>query len=101
MYKLLHSVTASELFKRQLPPFVVAFLIAELFYKFKSFALECAAFPRHVVRARRRFARLVSAPTGTFGLARMIACSEFQAPLSSCSIYRWWHSTAARFGRPW
>jgi hypothetical protein len=44
MYKLLHSVTASELFKRQLPPFVVAFLIAELFYKFKSFALECAAF---------------------------------------------------------
>lgn len=28
----------------QAPAFLVAFLIAELFYKFKSFALECLAF---------------------------------------------------------
>lgn len=44
MYQLLHSLTASELFKRQLPVFLVAFLIAEFFYKFKSFALEAIAF---------------------------------------------------------
>ena len=44
MYRLLHSLTMGELFKRQLPVFALAFLIAELFYKFKSFALECAAF---------------------------------------------------------
>jgi hypothetical protein len=44
MYQLIHSMTASELFKRQLPPFMLAFVVAELFYKFKSFALECAAF---------------------------------------------------------
>jgi hypothetical protein len=44
MYQLIHSLTTSELFKRQLPPFLVAFAVAELLYKFKSFALECAAF---------------------------------------------------------
>ena len=44
MYQLIHSMTASELFKRQLPPFMLAFVVAELFYKFKSFALECVAF---------------------------------------------------------
>ena len=44
MYQLIHSLTASALFKRQLPPFLLAFGIAELFYKFHSFALECAAF---------------------------------------------------------
>lgn len=26
------------------PPFIVAFLTAEFFFKFKSFALECLAF---------------------------------------------------------
>ncbi len=30
--------------KRELVPFVVAFVIAELFYKFHSFSLECIAF---------------------------------------------------------
>ena len=44
MYQLIHSLTASELFKRQLPVFLVAFLTAELFYKFHSFTLECIAF---------------------------------------------------------
>jgi hypothetical protein len=44
MYQLIHSLTASDLFKRQLPVFLVAFLIAEFFYKFKSFALEAIAF---------------------------------------------------------
>jgi len=44
MYQLIHSLTISELFKRQLPVFVVAFAIAELFYKFHSFILETGAF---------------------------------------------------------
>jgi len=44
MFRLLTSISAGELFKRQLPVFLVAFLIAELFYKFHSFTLECAAF---------------------------------------------------------
>ena len=44
MFRLITSISAGELFKRQLPVFLVAFLIAELFYKFHSFTLECAAF---------------------------------------------------------
>lgn len=44
MYQLLHSMTMSQLFKRQSPVFAAAFLIAEFFYKFHSFALECGAF---------------------------------------------------------
>jgi hypothetical protein len=44
MFRLLTSISTGELFKRQLPVFLVAFVIAELFYKFHSFTLECAAF---------------------------------------------------------
>jgi len=44
MYQLIHSLTLSDLFKRQIPVFIPAFVIAELFYKFHSFALECVAF---------------------------------------------------------
>jgi len=44
MYKLIHSLTFNELFKRQLPVFALAFAIAEVLYKFHSFTLECAAF---------------------------------------------------------
>lgn len=44
MFYLLHSVALSDIFKRQLTPLAVAFVIAELFYKFHSFALECGAF---------------------------------------------------------
>lgn len=44
MFRLLTSISTGELFKRQLPVFLVAFLIAELFFKFHSFTLECAAF---------------------------------------------------------
>ena len=44
MYHLIHSFTVSELFKRQLPVFALAFLVAEFFYKFHSFTLECVAF---------------------------------------------------------
>jgi hypothetical protein len=44
MFRLLTSITTGELFKRQLPVFLISFVIAELFYKFHSFTLECAAF---------------------------------------------------------
>jgi hypothetical protein len=44
MYQLIHNLTAGQLFKRQLPVFAMAFVIAELFYKFHSFTLECLAF---------------------------------------------------------
>jgi hypothetical protein len=44
MYQLIRTLSASDLVARQLPAFAVSFLIAEYFYKFHSFALECAAF---------------------------------------------------------
>jgi hypothetical protein len=37
-------MTLSALFRRQAPVFLLAFVFAELFYKFHSFTLECAAF---------------------------------------------------------
>lgn len=44
MYRLLSGLSASELLTRQAPVIITAMIIAELFYKFKSFTLECAAF---------------------------------------------------------
>lgn len=44
MYHLLRSQSLKQLLVSQAIPFIVAFTIAELFYKFKSFALETVAF---------------------------------------------------------
>jgi hypothetical protein len=44
MYRLLTSLPAGELVTRQAPIFLTAFVLAELFFKFGSFALECGAF---------------------------------------------------------
>lgn len=44
MYSLLTSISRAELFLRQLPALLMALIIAELFYKFHSFVLECGAF---------------------------------------------------------
>jgi hypothetical protein len=44
VYQLLASVSRQELALRQLPAFAVAFVVASLFFKFGSFALECLAF---------------------------------------------------------
>lgn len=44
MFRLINSISKGELFKRQLPVFLFSFVIAELYYKFHSFALECGAF---------------------------------------------------------
>ena len=44
MYTLLRSLSGRQLAMMQAPAFLAAFLIAELFYKFHSFTLECLAF---------------------------------------------------------
>jgi hypothetical protein len=44
MYTLLRSVPISNLLAMQAPALLASFIIAEVFYKFKSFTLECLAF---------------------------------------------------------
>lgn len=44
MFTLIQSLTTRQLLLEQLPTFTVSFVIAELFYKFHSFTLECMAF---------------------------------------------------------
>ncbi|MEM7022599.1 MAG: hypothetical protein AAF637_08380 [Pseudomonadota bacterium] len=44
MYTLVRDLWGRRLFTEQLPALVGAFAIADIFYKFGSFALECVAF---------------------------------------------------------
>ncbi len=44
MYTLIRTLPTRQLVLEQLPAVSAAFIIAELFYKFHSFALECGAF---------------------------------------------------------
>ena len=44
MFTLIRMLPGRQIMLQQLPPFAAAWLVAELFYKFKSFSLECAAF---------------------------------------------------------
>ena len=44
MFSLLKDLGVRVAVKQEAIPFLVAFVIAELFFKFKSFALECLAF---------------------------------------------------------
>jgi hypothetical protein len=44
MYQILRRQHARGLLVRELIPFTGALLVAELFYKFHSFTLECLAF---------------------------------------------------------
>lgn len=44
MYELIRRLTLRQLTFEQLPVFLVALTVAELFYKFRSFLLETAAF---------------------------------------------------------
>jgi hypothetical protein len=44
MYSLIRLLPPRHLLLEQAPTLLGAFLIAELFYKFGSFALECLAF---------------------------------------------------------
>jgi hypothetical protein len=44
MYSLIRSRTATNFLVTQLPSLAAAFILAEVFYKLKSFTLECLAF---------------------------------------------------------
>jgi len=44
MYTLIRRLPGSKLIEQQLPAIVASLLIAETFYKFHSFLLECLAF---------------------------------------------------------
>ena len=44
MFTLLKMLPLNRLLAEQLPALALAWLLAELFYKFHSFSLECAAF---------------------------------------------------------
>lgn len=44
MYTLLRLLPIKRIAYEQLPVLAIAWLVAELFYKFGSFTLECAAF---------------------------------------------------------
>lgn len=44
MYSLIRSTPLRGLIANVTPSFVISFAIAEFFFKFKSFALECIAF---------------------------------------------------------
>ena len=44
MYTLFRSISLRALLATQAPALIISFVIAELFYKFHSFTLECLAF---------------------------------------------------------
>ena len=44
MYQLVRNLSLPQLLTRQAPALILSFASAELFYKFHSFTLECAAF---------------------------------------------------------
>ena len=44
MFTLVRMLPIHRLLGEQLPAFAISFVIAEAYYKFHSFALECAAF---------------------------------------------------------
>jgi len=44
MFSLVRDLGVQVALKQEAVPFVIAFVIAEFFFKFKSFTLECLAF---------------------------------------------------------
>ncbi len=44
MYTLIKSIPFLRLIAEQVPALGISFLLAEIFYKFQSFTLECLAF---------------------------------------------------------
>ena len=44
MFELIRSSSRRELFTRHAPGLLIAFVVAELFYKWGSFSLECLGF---------------------------------------------------------
>lgn len=66
MFTLIRMLPAQRLLGEQLPALAISFALAEAFYKFHSFALECAAFLAtwFVVDATVQLARRVWARKG-------------------------------------
>ncbi|TIO24086.1 hypothetical protein [Mesorhizobium sp.] len=60
MFSLTQTIGISGVAKRELVPFTIAFVIAEMFYKLGSFALECLAFLATWYLLSYVFDRLVS-----------------------------------------
>jgi hypothetical protein len=44
MYTLIRNASLGVLLSTQAPSFLISFVVAELFFKWKSFALECLGF---------------------------------------------------------
>jgi hypothetical protein len=44
MYSLIRNSSLAALLTVQAPPFLISFVVAALFFKWKSFALECLGF---------------------------------------------------------
>ncbi len=44
MFTLIRSIPLSQVLFRQIPALSISFIMAEMFYKFHSFTLECLAF---------------------------------------------------------
>jgi hypothetical protein len=44
MFSMIKELGVQVALKREAAPFLIAFLTAEFFFKFKSFALECLGF---------------------------------------------------------
>ena len=44
MYTLMNSIPLRQMLLEQAPIIIISLIIAELFYKFHSFTLECIAF---------------------------------------------------------
>jgi hypothetical protein len=44
MYSLIRQIPIGKWAPVEIPAFVISFVIAEIFYKFHSFSLECLAF---------------------------------------------------------
>jgi hypothetical protein len=59
MFTLVRMLPVQRLLAEQLPALAISFLIAEAYYKFHSFTLECAAFlvTWFVIDAAVQFAR--------------------------------------------
>lgn len=78
MYQLLRSLTASQLFGRQVPALGLSFLIASLSYRFGSFALECLAFLATWFVIDLLLSLLLRSRAGTQASTRPLASTELR-----------------------
>ena len=65
MFELLRSSTLRQLVARQAPALAISLVVAELFYKFGSFTLECLGFLATWFVLDAAFAQIARARSGT------------------------------------